>query len=46
MNAGQVSDRIILFDWLEKRGLGNPRYSRPGGGRYLSNKHIFMLSAT
>jgi len=29
----QVSDSIILFHWVEKRGLGNPRYSRPLGRR-------------
>jgi hypothetical protein len=32
--SSQGSDRIILFHLAEKRGLGNPRYSRPGGRRY------------
>jgi hypothetical protein len=41
---GQISDNIILFHWLEKRGLGNPRYSRPGGRRYISDGSIFKLS--
>jgi hypothetical protein len=42
----RVSDSIILFDWEEKRGLGNPRYSRPGGRRYISDGYFFMLSET
>jgi hypothetical protein len=42
----QVSDGIILLDWEEKRRLGNPRYSRPGGRRYVSDGYIFMLSKT
>jgi hypothetical protein len=39
----QVSGSIILIHWVEKRGLGNPRYSRPGGRRYISDRYIFML---
>jgi hypothetical protein len=35
---------IMLFHWEEKRGLGNPRYSRPGGRLYISDGYVFMLS--
>jgi len=35
-----------LYDWAEKRGLGNPRYSRPGGQRYTPNGYIFKRSET
>jgi hypothetical protein len=33
-----------LDPWVEKRGLGIPRYSRPGGQRYISNGYIFKWS--
>jgi hypothetical protein len=35
-----------MFHWEEKRGLGNPRYSRSGDRRYISDEYIFMLSET
>jgi hypothetical protein len=44
--SSQVSDSITLFHLTEKRGLGNPLYSRPGGQRSISDKHIFRLSET
>jgi hypothetical protein len=46
LDGFEGSDRIMLFHWVEKRGLGNPRYSRPGGRRYISDGYIFMSSGT
>jgi hypothetical protein len=37
---------MISFDWEEKRGLGNPRYSRPGGRRYISDGYIIKRLET
>jgi hypothetical protein len=34
----QVRDRMKMFYPMNERGPGGPRYSRPGGRRYISNQ--------
>jgi hypothetical protein len=37
-----VRDRMKMFYPMAERGPGGPRYSRPGGRRYISKRNIFI----